>query len=70
MGDQNLKNEAERVTELLHGKVVRAVWRHRAGEVGLEFTDGTRFFVDALSSGGLDLSVTLGADDQEPGESE
>jgi hypothetical protein len=62
MNGQNLEDEARRATELLRGKIVRVVWRHRASEVGVEFTDGTRFFVDAASAG-LDLSITAGTDD-------
>lgn len=60
MNDQNLEDEARRATELLRGKVVRTVWRHRTREVGAEFTDGTRPFVDATAEGGLELSITEG----------
>ncbi len=46
---------------MLAGKSVRQVWRHRSGEVGIEFTDGSRLFVDA-SGGVLELSITCGSD--------
>ena len=64
MGQQSrqLKKEARRATELLRGKVVATVWRHQEREVGVEFTDGTRLFVDSVSNG-LELSIT-GADDE------
>ncbi len=42
-----LEQESERATELLAGKTVKFVKRHRVGEVLVEFTDGTRLFVDA-----------------------
>jgi hypothetical protein len=54
-----LAEEAERASEMLHGKVVARVIRHRPAEVILEFTDGTRVFVDS-ASGVLELSVTGG----------
>lgn len=54
-----LGEEARRATELLQGKRVREVWRHRAAEVGIEFTDGTRLFVDAKGDS-VELSITGG----------
>ena len=55
----NLDGEAKRASDLLAGKCVRLVRRHRPGELLVEFTDGTRLFVDA-SRGELELSVTGG----------
>ena len=55
--DKKLKDESERATSLLEGKVVLRVFRNRAKEVGIEFTDGTRFFVDHQPSE-LELSIT------------
>lgn len=54
-----LQDEARSATELLRGKVVSRVFRHRQTEVGIEFTDGARFFVDK-GSDGVDLSVADG----------
>lgn len=54
-----LAEEAERASEMLHGKVVAHVIRHRAAEVIFEFTDGTRVFVDSASEV-LELSITGG----------
>jgi hypothetical protein len=54
-----LENEAKRLTDLLQGKSVRVVRRHRAREVVIEFDDGTRLFVDAVSDP-LEFSVTGG----------
>jgi len=56
----DLKQESERATEMLKGKVVEKVLRHREKEVGIEFTDGTRLFVDA-HDGELELSITGGS---------
>ena len=53
----DLEEEARRVTEVLAGKTLRQVWRHGVGEVGVEFTDGTRLFVDAKSDK-VELSIT------------
>jgi hypothetical protein len=51
-----LEIEAERATDCLKGKVVSIVWQHRNGEVGIEFTDGTRLFVDHTPDG-VELSI-------------
>ena len=58
-----LEEEARRDTELLRGKTVRLVLRHRPNEVGIEFTDGTRFFANAKPDG-LDISILGGADEE------
>ncbi len=60
MDDRDLENEARRATEHLQGKVVRVIWRHRTNEVGIEFEDGTRIFVDGHSNGDIELSITGG----------
>jgi hypothetical protein len=54
-----LEQEAEKLTELLKGKTVRVVWRHRADEIAIEFEgdDRTRLFVNR-DPAGLDISVT------------
>ncbi len=57
-----LELEAARATEMLRGKTVWTVWRHRQGEVTVQFTDGTRLFVDHTSDG-VELSITEGSDD-------
>ena len=48
--------EAERATELLAGKIVARVTRHREAEVMIEFTDGTRLYVDG-GGDGVELSI-------------
>ena len=53
----DLNAEAERATELLRGKVVARVERHREAEVMVEFTDGTRLYIDRSDSG-VELSIT------------
>jgi hypothetical protein len=55
--ESELKSEARRTTKMLKGKIVEKVWRHRSKEIGIQFTDGTRLFVD-ISEGGLELSIT------------
>ena len=52
-----LEAEAKRATKLLKGKVVRAVWRHSEKQLGIEFTDGTRVFVDHAPSC-VEVSIT------------
>ena len=63
MNNPDLENEARRATDILRGKVVRVVWRHRSKEIGLEFTDGTRLFVDVTAAGELEVSITGGTTD-------
>ena len=61
----SLEKEAERLAELLVGKIVVGAWRHHDSEVVLEFADGTRLFVNGLAHSPLDLSVTGGEDSDE-----
>jgi hypothetical protein len=51
-----LDEEATRISELVEGKAIVAVYRHRASEIVIEFADGSRLFVDAISA--LEISVT------------
>jgi hypothetical protein len=53
----NLEQESERATELLVGKIVKSVRRHRLGEVVIQFEDGSRLFVD-VNGDALELSIT------------
>lgn len=55
-----LEQEAERLAELLAGRTLTRVFRHRDWEVGFEFSDGTRFFAHSIERTALDLSVTGG----------
>jgi hypothetical protein len=50
------EEEAERATEMLSGKVIVRVERHRDNELLIEFTDGTRLFVDSQDP--IELSIT------------
>ena len=52
-----LTEEERRATEMLSGRTVARVRRHRPQEVLIEFSDGTRLFVDA-SNEALELSIT------------
>jgi hypothetical protein len=54
-----LENEAQQATDLLKGKIVSVVWRHRKNEIGIEFTDGSRLFIDSTQEG-VELSITEG----------
>ena len=53
----DLKDEATNSTCLLEGKVVRRIYRHRPEEVCIEFTDGTRMFIDQKGKH-LEISIT------------
>jgi hypothetical protein len=57
-----LEDEERRATQMLRGKTVKAVRRHRAAEVVIEFSDETRFFVDA--DGPIELSITGDFEDE------
>ncbi|MFC1855554.1 hypothetical protein ACFL2A_03305 [Thermodesulfobacteriota bacterium] len=46
-------------TKLLQDRVVDLIWRHREKEVCIQFTDGTRMFVDRIETG-LEISITAG----------
>jgi len=54
---QELEAEAARATELMRGKIVAHVSRGRAKEVMVQFTDGTRLFVES-AQGLIELSIT------------
>lgn len=54
---QKLKAEGLRASRMLKGKIVKVVRRHRSAEVLVEFTDGTRLFVDAKGDE-IELSIT------------
>jgi len=56
-GDQKLKAEARRATRMLKSKTVKAVRRHSAKEVLIEFTDGTRLYVSTPGEF-VDVSIT------------
>lgn len=53
----NLEEESVRATEMLAGKTVAFIRRHRPTEVLIEFTDGSRLFVDRADDG-VELSIT------------
>jgi hypothetical protein len=57
LNEKNLKKEARQLTKMLRGRTVEVVWRHRKKEVGIQFTDGARLFIDQTPDG-LDYSVT------------
>jgi len=54
-----LAQEARSATRMLKGKTVHRIWRHRDAECGVQFTDGTQFFVDRVASG-VELSIVQG----------
>ena len=56
---EKLEKEANRATEMLKDKKVFEIYRHRIGEFGIEFTDGTRLFIDHQPEG-LEISITEG----------
>jgi hypothetical protein len=56
-----LEEEAERATDLLAGKIVKAIWRHHPGEITIQFEDGRRLFAD-INGGVLEVSITEPSD--------
>jgi hypothetical protein len=54
---RELEYDGTKLTDLIRGKTVEVVKRHRSGEVLIEFDDGTRLFIDAIPDG-LECSVT------------
>jgi len=54
---KELPAEARRATRMLSGKTVKKVWRHRAAELGIEFDDGSRLFIDPRNRG-LEITIT------------
>jgi hypothetical protein len=57
----DLGDEADNATEMLRGRSVRAVHRHRDRELVVEFEDGTRLLVDSQTA--LELSITGGLEE-------
>ncbi len=53
----DIETEAKKATELLKGKTVSKIIRHRKNEIVIEFTDGTILFVDSKTDS-LELSIT------------
>ena len=53
----NLEDEANQSTEILRGKTVERIVRHREGEILIKFVDGSRLF--ANSDTPLELSIEL-----------
>jgi hypothetical protein len=53
----NMEEEAQQATQLLEGKVFEFLWRHRKGEILIQFVDGTRLFINQVSDD-LELSIT------------
>jgi len=56
MSCNNLEEEAARLTELLHGKQVKVIYRHGETELVIIFVDETRLFIDSNTC--LDFSIT------------
>ncbi len=57
MKNDKLHAEQERASEMLKGKTVAKVYRHRKSEVAIIFSDGTRLFIDT-SKNEIELSIT------------
>ena len=51
-----LEDEERRASEMLAGKTVKSIRRHRPTEVLIEFTDDTRLYVD--SDHPVEMSIT------------
>ena len=57
MEKEFLNSEAEKATKMLQGKTVSKVLRNRSTEVLIQFSDGTRLFVDKTKDG-VEISIT------------
>ena len=57
MTEEELEDEALRITNILQGKEVYNVYRNRESEIVINFVDGTRLFVDKTDKG-LEFSIT------------
>ncbi len=57
MEKELLNSEAEKATKMLQGKTVSKILRYQKAEVLIEFSDGSRLYVDK-SDNGLELSIT------------
>jgi len=57
----SLAEEQSQLEKLLKGRTVKLVWRRSDKELGVEFEDGTRLFVDWQPNEALELSVTEGS---------
>ena len=53
----HLQQEADEIERLVADKVVSSVRRHRSTELLIEFTDGTRLFVNTREEP-LEFSIT------------
>jgi hypothetical protein len=51
-----LETEAQRMTELLKGKVLKSCLRHNSDELVIIFKDGSRLFVNSKEN--LEFSIT------------
>jgi hypothetical protein len=60
----SLAGDQKALQKLLKGKTVKSVWRRKRKELGLEFADGTRLFIDWKKNQSLDLSVTGGTEEE------
>ena len=58
MTENELMEEAESITDLLKGRVVKSCVRHNSGELLVMFEDGVRLFVNADAD--LEFSITGG----------
>jgi len=56
---KTLRSEVTRLGKMIGGKTIRTVRRHGRKEILIQFTDGSRLFVDWQHLG-LDISVTAG----------
>lgn len=52
----SLDTEAQQMTELLKGKILKSCFRHDSGELVIVFKDGSKLFVNA--KGALAFSIT------------
>ena len=59
--DEKLELEADSIQEHLNNKCITRILRPRENELCIEFTDGTRFFVNSSVGEALEFSITGGS---------
>lgn len=55
----NLDKEAENIKSILDGKIISDIKRFNTDEILLQFSDGTRFYINKKDPG-LEFSITDG----------
>ena len=60
MNQKTLHEESNSIENLLNGKDISRIIRNNESEICIEFSDKTRFFINAKNEGKLSFSITGG----------